>query len=481
MKNSGRCGPPGFKSKKEGHKVNESEKRKLGFLLVVIVIVSAIGISYVVALSTQSPDTEPNPPSDCIIWQDTGLYYAQLPNSTVLHNASANILITLLLNYLLQSGGGTLYIKSGIYLINDWIYPQGFGSLHNANISINGEGGATIRAMLDFPRDRMMLFLRWRGLIVQGLKFESVNVNVRAIHVGGCEDVIIQNNIFNNTCPSANDWALLIGLYGYSKNIIVLNNIFKGRYTGGIGWCDGVSVCIQNNIIETDYFGIDLEKSGDSLKRIIVLGNIISNATPGGQPIGIEIATGQNLVNNSPGENMVIIADNILRNAGLMIYRTSNVDVHDNTIYNATEARSGGIKLEGAKYCHIHDNTIVRSLFGIQEINYIFSVPIDYSDYNVFENNIIHNCTTPISKVGAHDIIRMNVGYCTENSGTANIVTSILVTFPHGLAGTPTHVTCGFKTLSYGSWAWIANSTTITITVAYAGSYTFSWFTEFKP
>jgi hypothetical protein len=77
--------------------------------------------------------------------------------------------------------------------------------------------------------------------------------------------------------------------------------------------------------------------------------------------------------------------------------------------------------------------------------------------------------------------VKYNKGYATENSGTANIITTSTVTFDHGLAGTPTHVECGFKTFGYGTWKWSATSTQITITVENSGTYTFSWYAEYKP
>ena len=114
------------------------------------------------------------------------------------------------------------------------------------------------------------------------------------------------------------------------------------------------------------------------------------------------------------------------------------------------------------------------------------------------ELNLIDNCRNvmvigndfpstlqqvPISKttVGANITIKNNQGFKTENSGTATISASTTVTFNHGLAGTPTHVECGFKAIGYGSWKWSATSTQITIQVTSTGTYTFSWYAEYKP
>jgi len=77
--------------------------------------------------------------------------------------------------------------------------------------------------------------------------------------------------------------------------------------------------------------------------------------------------------------------------------------------------------------------------------------------------------------------IKFNIGYATENSGTAIISASTTVKFNHGLAGTPDFVYASFNSTTYGSWTWTATSTEITITVATSGSYEVYWYAEFIP
>jgi hypothetical protein len=63
------------------------------------------------------------------------------------------------------------------------------------------------------------------------------------------------------------------------------------------------------------------------------------------------------------------------------------------------------------------------------------------SDYNVFAYNyVVGNKTANISRVGANTIVRRNIGYVTENSGTATFSgngSQTQFTIAHGLAGTP--------------------------------------------
>jgi len=100
---------------------------------------------------------------------------------------------------------------------------------------------------------------------------------------------------------------------------------------------------------------------------------------------------------------------------------------------------------------------------------------------NSYSTVIGNRLSSGLTVIGINNYVRSNTGFVTENSGTATISASTSVTFTHGLAGTPTHVDCGFKTAGYGSWTWSANSTHITITVANPGTYNFSWYAEYEP
>jgi len=101
---------------------------------------------------------------------------------------------------------------------------------------------------------------------------------------------------------------------------------------------------------------------------------------------------------------------------------------------------------------------------------------------NAWDNDFRNNKIAGVL-VGTNNVWygKYNQGFVTENSGTATITASTTVTFNHGLAGTPTHVECGFQNAGYGSWIWSATSTQITITVTTSGTYTFSWYAEYKP
>jgi hypothetical protein len=108
----------------------------------------------------------------------------------------------------------------------------------------------------------------------------------------------------------------------------------------------------------------------------------------------------------------------------------------------------------------------------------------NYSEDVMVKDNVFKDYGTAFIYIHPSAVnikVKSNIGFITENSGTATITASTSVTFNHGLAGTPTHVECGFETIGYGSWIWSATSTQITITVANSGTYTFSWYAEYQP
>ena len=140
-----------------------------------------------------------------------------------------------------------------------------------------------------------------------------------------------------------------------------------------------------------------------------------------------------------------------------------------------------GIRFESASYnkvigCNlIDDQTDPTQDYGVEEIG--------TSDYNEIAFCLFYgNVVQAINKLGEHTKIHHNIGFITENSGTATISSGTSVIVTHGLAGTPTVVIVTPRSTGYGSFAVTARtSTTFTITVTVSGTYTFDWYAEYYP
>jgi hypothetical protein len=77
--------------------------------------------------------------------------------------------------------------------------------------------------------------------------------------------------------------------------------------------------------------------------------------------------------------------------------------------------------------------------------------------------------TAAILSVGSGNIIKDNLGWLTENSGSDTNDTATSFTFAHGLAGEPTGVWASFNTTAVTAWTWAANENQIQITVSGTG------------
>jgi hypothetical protein len=163
---------------------------------------------------------------------------------------------------------------------------------------------------------------------------------------------------------------------------------------------------------------------------------------------------------------------------------SDNNTICDNDVWDNSRNSTGtydGIYVTSS-YNIINNNRCYDDLYsGVRNQRYGICISAT-GHYNVVTGNeVTGNKNGGMLISGTDNKVTHNIGFATENSGTANIITTNTVTFDHGLAGTPTHVECGFKTIGYGTWKWSATSTQITITVENSGTYTFSWYAEYKP
>jgi len=97
----------------------------------------------------------------------------------------------------------------------------------------------------------------------------------------------------------------------------------------------------------------------------------------------------------------------------------------------------------------------------------------DFTKSGLSESNNIYKQGGSLA--GSGNKIQYNLGYTTENIGTATISNTNTVTFSHGLVATATHVFASFNCTGWGSWSWNASSTQITITTENSVNATVYW------
>lgn len=215
----------------------------------------------------------------------------------------------------------------------------------------------------------------------------------------------------------------------------------------------------------------------------------------------------------SPGSPVTFYIDNIYMRTGgtsdntsIKIKSATNGNISNNTIKNAY---GSGINLIDCSGLNVSNNVIDRSnranLSGSDyesgialvnctglditnnKINDIDSVQkYSISEYGASNSNIIKDnnvsgaMISQILKIGAETKLADNIGYATENTGTATIITGeseVVVT--HGLAKAPTIVIISPTAATSGKQYYVSakGATTFTITIdsVAEGDVTFDW------
>jgi len=274
---------------------------------------------------------------------------------------------------------------------------------------------------------------------------------------------------FNNGGPGHENYALNI------NQVSALFNNNSGIYLSDNGTSRSFHFNI-NNVITND----NVNNDGVLLIRMRDgnVGNVVSKGN-GGDGIVVDSCDGINVSNAT-----------LFYNQGRGLFITDDVDpaltcvnVNATNIiaYNNDQGNTGcaGINLDDSTYCNVtnsrcYDNQTPKTQEeGIEETG--------TSDYNIIIGNNVSVETIGIVKAGSHTIVRSNLGYVTENSGTATVAsgqTSIVVN--HGLATTPTRVQVTPTLLSNAASFWVTDkgATQFTIHVNAdpgAGTATFDW------
>jgi len=152
-----------------------------------------------------------------------------------------------------------------------------------------------------------------------------------------------------------------------------------------------------------------------------------------------------------------------------------NSSITGNLLYwNGVETWHHGIEILTTSDLLVSNNKILGSAgYGIRET-------MDATNNAIIDNDVRKNTQGGMYSEGIGHIVRNNVGYVTENSGTATIPegsTSVIVN--HGLADTPSIVTI---TPNKDTRFWVTDKTssqfTINIPSSITGGVSFDWYAE---
>jgi len=393
-----------------------------------------------------------------------------------------------------SAGGGMIFIKNtgGTYSLTSDVYLK-------SNTFIVSDGASITRTSAGASQD-VFEIIEQENITIEGLIFKDVYY--RAILIAqstnkASKSITIRNCIFDG---SGNFAIYVARPKSGSENFVadgirIVNNQFYNcgmRYTtsgGGIGIEVAKNVWICNNYFEDvnfavisfgDHIGDDdppiiVETANVFVSKNIIIQNIPKNDTEGA--IRFRRPTVNNTYRNiyityntivDNGTNTLVygisvrnevkhlfITHNSIRNmywAGINEAHAQYLTVSNNIIYNCGiegTTNPWAINVVVTKGGTVHNNIIDTAPTGIRQ-------RVEGGTLYIHHNHF-YNVTTPQEQNGGLGaLFKYNVGFVTENSGTATISSGTSVTFSHGLAGTPNVVLVGWQDTGYGTWSWSA-------------------------
>ena len=345
---------------------------------------------------------------------------------------------------------------------------------------------------------------------------ESCHFNSIALY--GCSYFNVVGNIINGTSPSGHSGITVSPARHGTIFANTIRNIWRWNSSveaeGGIELENGhvttgeqatYDITISGNSISNCTAGVILRvANGKSTPHDInFFGNTILNCST----IGFYMVNGDNIniagnvvaytvgtlassgaIHIYSGATNCMISENIVHdNAywGISVYGT-NVTVQNNQVFNSGEAVGGsqaGIAIHGCNNT-IQQNRCYDTRSGASRTQqygiYLYSDGNDnYVWWNIFQGNSI----AQVGNVGSRNIIKSNVGFVTENTGSSVNATATTFSITHGLASTPTFVSYSFNSTDITAASWTSTTTVITVTVVGMASanYTCYWSAIYTP
>lgn len=339
----------------------------------------------------------------------------------------------------------------------------------------------------------------------QGIRFENVSyarvtgITAKSFYEGGSlynRGIGIyfangSNHIMIDHCFTTDNGHEGIGLRFNITDVIVSDCVCYDELIHGIQVVSfhghlAENIAFVNNVISnTDQFAIAAHGEGGFIKNFIIANNVIRD-TYGAIFIS--------------GTRDAVVANNVLKKVGRSIcceYGFNNIQFIGNVI---SEAWYWGIYLKSGSYCHVignyfhnvsqmNDNEWAsitlsnhsETRYNIIKNNYIVETGTNRAKYGIFElgsdchdNIVIDNYISGVRTAGVHLVgsgskAMRNIGYTTENSGTATLTSGTTsVTVNHGLDVTPSDG--DIIVTPTGSWGamtefWVGNYTSTQFTI----------------
>jgi parallel beta-helix repeat protein len=398
--------------------------------------------------------------------------YSGTDTATVINNA-----ITATSN----KGGGMVFIKAGNYTVGSSIILRSY-------VTLEGEGWGEQKAATT-----LRLAGNVNDDVIKTPQQKNYHITVRNLQIEGNDDHQTSGNGIKiyATDRSAIEFCMIkwckdsgICTEGYGGDNCI-QTILKNLYIYG---CEKYAVYLSgpDNLVQGVDLGHDYTQNdtGPALYLHWADKSIIANSFFWGSKNGI-------VINQS--NNVLVSGCRVDYNRldGILLCNSSRSVIDGNEIVHNSQYAIGyadGVRLIGSEELPCNNNTISNNFIGeeqnfTQYHRYAINEEAPYCDCNcIIGNNVHSNSDGKIRWSGTNTIVCNNIGFITENCGTATGTSPILVA--HGLSRSPTCVTLSVNGAIPYQLSWINwNSTHIAI-YHDAGedmAIIVSWHAEYKP
>jgi len=419
-----------------------------------------------------------------LVWTDGSMVYAKNGFTGVVDYSGndATIVINNAIMATYNKGGGLVFIKSGNYSLSASIILKSY-------VTLEGEGwgeqtAPTILRLGNNVNDDVIKTPQQKNyhMTIRSLQIDGNQGHQTAgsgIHICGTDRLIIEY-VMVKWCYNRG-----ICIEGTLEGHTSIAPLIKNVFVWGCGK-EGLFVAATDSFIQNVDVGHDYKQEGTEPALYLHWAHksVIANSFFWGSKHGI-------FINQTNSLLVTGCRVDYNRHHGIVLHCSSNNVIDGNEIVHNSQRGAGygdGIYLIGSEKIPCSNNTITSNFIGEdsdsqQYHRHAINEEGPYCNNNFIIGNNVH-CfhQKKIKWSGADTIVCNNIGYVTENSGTATGTSPIYV--PHGLSESPTCVTLGVKGITPYQTSWINNNSTHIAIYHDAGegvSITVTWYAEYKP
>ena len=420
----------------------------------------------------------------------------------------------------LPSGGGKVVLMEGTYIAHS-IKLHGTSGNKN-NVELVGSGWSTIIKLPAMTRHNIIDIDGMSGCYIGNLQLDGNHANQdvenwcmkygpsgeggpNACVAGVCEiylnnirvtdsDRVTIENVYSH---NAGHWGILfhtgttrsmikdcyvsnclwhaLGCWHGGHYSVISGCISKNNYKWGVavelGFPSDMHISVVGCSSSDDGNNSNVGIGIQSCENVVVSGCVVNNQTMQIRAADYCTLSGNIIKSNGRGIGCYVTGDynTIFGNTFSNILARDGIQIDDGGKYNTILANTvstgtfPGIRIASGTYNKISNN-IIKDITGGGAL---YETP--GSDHNIMSDNSIYDCSNPLTTSGANTVVRNNVGFVTESSGTATLAngtTSIAVA--HGLAVTPVAgdiMVTPIETLASASFAWIDTYTSSHFTI----------------